>query len=56
MDTNGLKRFATEARTILIQGVRNRVEGLGFDLKSGQPAALPQLEGGGAVFMGETQI
>ena len=55
MDTNGLKRFATEARTILIQGVRNRVEGLGFDLKSGQPAALPQLEGGGTVFMDETQ-
>ncbi|MCI1742487.1 MAG: BREX-1 system adenine-specific DNA-methyltransferase PglX [Prevotella sp.] len=55
MDINGLKRFATEARTILIQGVRNRVEGLGFDLKSGQPAALPQLEGGGTVFMDETQ-
>lgn len=55
MDTNGLKRFATEARTILIQGVRNRVEGLGFDLKSGQPAALPQLEGGGAVFMDKTK-
>jgi hypothetical protein len=55
MDTNGLKRFATEARTILIQGVRNRVEGLGFDLESGQPAALPQLKGGGAVFMDETR-
>ncbi|MCI2087045.1 MAG: BREX-1 system adenine-specific DNA-methyltransferase PglX [Prevotella sp.] len=55
MDTNGLKRFAAEARTILIQGVRNRVEGLGFDLESGQPAALPQLKGGGAVFMDETQ-
>lgn len=55
MDINGLKRFATEARTILIQGVRNRVEGLGFDLKSGQPAALPQLKGGGAVFRDEVQ-
>jgi hypothetical protein len=55
MDTNGLKRFAAEARTILIQGVRNRVEGLGFDLKSGQPAALPQLKGGGAVFRDEVQ-
>jgi hypothetical protein len=56
MDTNGLKRFAAEARTILIQGVRNRVEGLGFDLKSGQPAALPQLKGGGAVFRDESPV
>ena len=55
METNGLKRFAAEARTILIQGVRNRVEGLGFDLKSGQPAALPQLKDGGTVFMDETR-
>ena len=38
MDTNRLKRFATEARTILMQGVKNRLQTLGFDLKTGKPS------------------
>ena len=41
MDTGKLKRFATEARNILMQGVRNRLQALGFDLKTGQPSELP---------------
>ena len=54
MDTNKLKRFAVEARSILMQGVRNRLQALGFDLNSGKPAELPQKMEGGAVFMGDT--
>lgn len=52
MNTTQLKRFATEARKILLQGVAHRIEGLGFDLKTGEPTEKPQLLGGGAVFMG----
>ena len=54
MDTNRLKRFATEARNILMQGVKNRLQAIGFDLKTGQPAEMPQKMEGGAVFMGDT--
>lgn len=53
MDTNRLKRFATEARTILMQGVKNRLQTLGFDLKTGKPSEMPQAMEGGAVLMGE---
>ena len=53
MDTNRLKRFATEARTILMQGVRNRLQTLGFDLNTGKPSEMPQAMEGGAVLMGE---
>ena len=53
MDTNRLKRFATEARTILMQGVKNRLQTLGFDLKTGKPSEIPQAMEGGAVLMGE---
>ena len=35
MDTGRLKRFATEARTILMQGVKNRLQSLAFDLDDG---------------------
>lgn len=52
MNTTLLKRFATEARKILLQGVAHRIEGMGFDLKTGEPSEKPQLLGGGAVFMG----
>ena len=52
MNTTQLKRFATEARKILLQGVAHRIEGLGFDLQTGEPSEKPQLLGGGAVFMG----
>ena len=54
MDTNRLKRFAIEARNILMQGVRNRLQALGFDLNTGKPSELPQKMEGGAVFMGDT--
>lgn len=54
MDTNRLKRFATEARNILMQGVKNRLQAIGFDLNTGQPAEMPQKVEGGAVFMGDT--
>lgn len=54
MDTNRLKRFATEARNILMQGVKNRLQAMGFDLKTGKPIEMPQKMEGGAVFMGDT--
>lgn len=54
MDTNRLKRFATEARNILMQGVKNRLQAIGFDLKTGKPTEMPQKMDGGAVFMGDT--
>ena len=54
MDTNRLKRFATEARNILMQGVKNRLQAIGFDLKTGIPSEMPQKMEGGAVFMGDT--
>ncbi len=53
MDTGRLKRFATEARKILMQGVKNRLQSLGFDLKTGQAEELPQEMEGGAVFMND---
>ena len=53
MDTGRLKRFATEARNILMQGVKHRLQALGFDLKTGQPSEMPQQMEGGAVFMGD---
>jgi len=53
MDTNRLKRFATEARNILIQGVSHRLQAIGFDA-NGTPIEEPQLFSGGATFMGDT--
>lgn len=53
MDTGRLKRFATEARTILMQGVKNRLQALGFDLKTSEAQELPQEMDGGAVFMND---
>ena len=53
MDTTRLKRFATEARTILMQGVKNRLQSLGFDLKTGKVEEMPQEMEGGAVFMND---
>lgn len=52
MNTTLLKRFATEARKILLQSVGHRLEGMGFDLQTGKAAEMPQRLGGGAVFMG----
>ena len=52
METNKLKRFATEARNILMQGVAHRFTALGFQ-PDGTPVEEPQLLGGGATFMGD---
>ena len=54
MDTNKLKRFATEARNILLNGVVQRLAALGFQ-SDGTATEKPELLGGGAVFMGEVQ-
>ena len=53
MDTNRLKRFATEARNILMQGVAHRLTALGF-LPDGNVTEEPIPLGGGATFMGDT--
>jgi len=53
MDTNRLKRFATEARNILMQGVAHRFTALGF-LPDGNVTEEPIPMGGGATFMGDT--
>ena len=53
MDTNQLKRFATEAHNILMQGVTHRFPALGF-LPDGTVTEEPQPMGGGATFMGDT--
>ena len=53
MDTNRLKRFATEARNILMQGVAHRFTALGF-LPDGNVTEEPLQMGGGATFMGDT--
>ena len=53
METNKLKRFATEARNILMLGVAHRFTALGFQ-PDGTPVEEPQLLGGGATFMGDT--
>ena len=53
MDTNQLKRFATEARNILMQGVAHRLTALGF-LPDGNVTEEPLPMGGGATFMGDT--
>ncbi|MDY4852095.1 MAG: BREX-1 system adenine-specific DNA-methyltransferase PglX [Prevotella sp.] len=54
MDTGKLKRFATEARSILMKGVKHRLQSLGFDLKTGQAVEMPVQVEGGAVFMNDT--
>ena len=48
-----MKRFATEARNILMQGVFHRIQALGFQA-DGTPIEEPQLFAGGATFMGDT--
>lgn len=54
MDTNKLKRFAGEARNILIDGVKQRLSALGIR-EDGTIEEKPELKDGGAVFMGDTQ-
>lgn len=44
MDTNRLKKFATEARNILKAGIAAKLTGLGFNRKGEVPEILkPQL-------------
>lgn len=54
MNTARLKKFATEARNILLSGVVQRLTALGFQ-SDGTATEKPELLGGGAVFMGEVQ-
>lgn len=51
MNTNSLKKFAAEARNILIQGVKQRLVALGF-AADGKATEEPQQHEGGATFMG----
>lgn len=55
METNRLKRFASEARNILMNGVRQRLSALGFQADGSLSTKIPELMGGGSVFMGEVQ-
>lgn len=52
MNTNSLKRFATTARNILLSGVRNRLQAVGFN-KDGSVREMPEAVAGGTVFGGE---
>ena len=51
MNTNLLKRFATEARRILVFGVTQRILTLGFNAE-GETTEEPEPFDGGAIFMG----
>ena len=53
MDTSKIKKFAIEARNILIQGVTQRLVSLCFR-PNGQPTEEPVRYDGGATFMGDT--
>ena len=56
MDTNKLKKFATEARNILKQGVANKMLRLGFDGSANiEEIEKPVLIQGGAIFNGQQQ-
>nr|MCR5454689.1 SAM-dependent methyltransferase [Bacteroidales bacterium] len=52
MDTNKLKRFASEARSILIYGVKQKMKYWGFD-NDGSTSEIPDKKDGGAIFMGD---
>lgn len=52
MDTGKLKKFATEARTNLMDGVRLKLRRLGFD-ERGHAVKTPELISGGTIWNGE---
>lgn len=52
MNTNSLKRFATVARNLLMQGVRNRLKALGFN-DNGSVRVEPKASGNSAIFDGQ---
>ena len=54
MDTGRIKKFATEARTSLMEGVVRKLEKLGFNRKGQLTITeddMPQKRAGGAIFM-----
>lgn len=56
MDTNRIKKFATEARNILKAGIAAKIITLGFDKKGNVPENLrPQLMQGGSLWNGQLQ-
>lgn len=52
MDTGKIKKFATEARNVFMQGVTQRLFSMGFN-PDGTTTERPQLFDGGATFMGD---
>ena len=52
MDTNKLKRFATEARNKIRQGVVKKLLALGFN-EEGEPSAFPQQLQGATLYRGQ---
>lgn len=52
MNTNSLKRFATVARNLLMRGVRNRIEAVGFN-DDGSVRVEPKASGNSAIFDGQ---
>ena len=56
MDTNRIKRFATEARNILKAGIEAKITTLGFDTKGNVAEEnKPQLMQGGSLWKGQIQ-
>lgn len=56
MDTNRIKKFATEARNILKKGIAAKITSLGFDSKGNvQEQHKPQLMQGGSLWNGQLQ-
>lgn len=56
MDTNRIKKFATEARNILKKGIAAKITSLGFDNKGNvQEQHKPQLMQGGSLWNGQLQ-
>lgn len=56
MDTNRIKKFATEARNILKKGIAVKITSLGFDAKGHvQEHHKPQLMQGGSLWNGQLQ-
>ena len=56
MDTNRIKKFATEARNILKRGIAAKIMTLGFDSRGNVPESqMPQLMQGGSLWNGQLE-
>lgn len=56
MDTNRIKKFATEARNILKRGIAAKITTLGFDIRGNVPESqMPQLMQGGTLWNGQLE-